>query len=355
MHITSPGQSPATTDNLLTPVRVGALELPNRLVMAPMTRKRADEDGVPHPVMAQYYAQRASAGLIITESAAVVRFGAGYGSLVGFFDERQEPAWRKIVDAVHAESGRIALQLWHVGRARTEQDGLGKGRNWVITEELRPEHLTEDEVRAIPRDFGAAARRARELGFDAVELHAGTGNLMDRFLRSTSNRRTDDYGGSAAGRVRVLFESLAAIAAEIGRDRTGLKISPVWHVDGRPDPTGRESFAYLLGRLAEVDPAYLHVNRATEEDLRVGADASITLEWLREHWAGTLLAAGGFDREQGEQAVAKGLADAVVYGRPFLANPDLPARYRARAPLNPLNRETLYGNTGEGLIDYPFL
>jgi N-ethylmaleimide reductase len=358
MHIRTAPDHPATTDSpdrLLRPQKVGALELPNRIVMAPMTRMRADADNVPLPAVAEYYAQRATAGLIITEAAAVAPFGAGYGPMVGFFDDLHEPAWRDVVDAVHAEGGRIALQLWHVVRARSEEDGVGKGRNWVITDELRPEQLTADEVRAVPGDFGAAARRARELGFDAVEVHAGTGNLLDRFLRSSTNRRTDDYGGSAAGRVRILLESIAAVAAVFGSDRTGVKISPVWPVDGRPDPSGREAFAYLLGRLADVDLAYLHVNRATDEDRAAGADGEITLEWVREHYDGTVLAAGGFGREDAEQALANGLVDAVVYGRPFLANPDLPARFAAGAPLNDPQRATFYTNGPEGLVDYPTL
>lgn len=331
------------------------MELPNRVVMAPMTRMRADEANVPLRAVAEYYAQRSTAGLIITEAAAAVPFGAGYGPMVGFFDESHEPAWRRVVDAVHAEGGRIALQLWHVVRARSEEEGAGKAPNWVITDELRPEQLTEEEIQAVPNDFGAAARRARKLGFDAVELHAGSGNLLDRFLRSATNRRTDGYGGSAAGRVRVLLESIAAVAAEIGSDRTGLKLSPIWPVDGRPDPSGREAFAYLLGRLADVDLAYLHVNRVTDDDRGMGADEGITLEWVREQYAGTLLAAGSFTREDGEWAIASGLVDAIVYGRPFLANPDLPARFAARASLNDPRQQTFYTNGPEGLVDYPTL
>jgi N-ethylmaleimide reductase len=354
VQITTPDQ-PTTDEHLFRPVRIGALELPNRLVMAPMTRMRADADNVPLPAVAEYYAQRATAGLIITEAAATIPFGAGYGPMVGFFDAAHEPAWRSVVEAVQARGGRIALQLWHVVRARSEEDGAGKGPNWVITDELRPEELTLDEVRAVPTDFGAAARRARDLGFDAVEIHAGSGNLMDRFLRSSTNRRTDDYGGTAAGRARVLLESIAAVAEAIGADRTGVKLSPVWAVDGGPDPTGRQDFAYLLGRLEGVDLAYLHVNRATDADRAAGADDALSPDWVREHWTGTLLAAGDFGREDGEQAVADGLLDAVVYGRPFLANPDLPARFAARAPLNDPRRETFYTNGPEGLVDYPTL
>lgn len=355
MHIKAADNTSATSDHLFTPVKLGALELPNRIVMAPMTRMRADENNAPLPAVAQYYAQRATAGLIVTEAAAAIPFGAGYGPMPGFSDESHTPAWRKVVESVHAEGGRIALQLWHVVRARSEEDGAGKGRNWVIKHELRPEQLTEEEIRAVANDFGTAARRARELGFDAVEVHAGTGNLMDRFLRSSTNRRTDEFGGSASARVGVLLDSVAAVAAEIGSDRTGLKISPVWPVDGRPDPTGREDFAYLLGRLADIDLAYLQVNRVTEEDRANGADESITLDWVRERYTGTLLAAGGFTREEGEQAVADGLVDAVVYGRPFISNPDLPARFAARAPLSAPRRETFYTNGPEGLVDYPTL
>ncbi|AWB92591.1 alkene reductase [Aeromicrobium chenweiae] len=355
MQITTTRTGSTDTEHLLSPVRVGALELPNRVLMAPMTRKRADEDNVPIPAVAEYYAQRATAGLIITEAAAATPFGAGYGPMVGFFTTSQGAAWREVVDAVHAAGGRIALQLWHVVRARTEEDGAGKGPNWVITDELRPEQLTEDEILAVPRDFGAAARRARELGFDAVELHAGSGNLMDRFLRSSTNRRTDGYGATAAGRARLLLESIEAIAAEIGSDRTGVKLSPIWPVDGRPDPSGREAFAYIFGRLTDIDLAYVHVNRVTDADRTMGADESITVEWMREHYAGTLLAAGAFTREDGERAVASGVVDAVVYGRPFAANPDLPARFAANAPLNGTRRETFYTNGPEGLIDYPTL
>ena len=355
MHIRTADAEPQETVHLLSPRRVGALELPNAMVMAPMTRMRAQEDGTPKPVVADYYAQRASAGLIITEAAAAAPFGAGYGPMVGLFDEPHEAAWRAVTDAVHAEGGRIALQLWHVVRARGEEHGAGRPSNWVIVDELRPEQLTLEEIRAVPADFGAAARRARALGFDAVEVHAGSGNLLDRFLRPSTNRRTDAYGATAADRARLLLESIAAVAEAVGSDRTGVKLSLSAPVDGRPDPAGREAFAYLLGRLADVALAYLHVNRVTDEDRARGAGDDITLEWVREHYSGTLLAAGEFDRDDAEHALASGLLDAVVFGRPFLANPDLPERFATGAPLNTPDRETFYTGGPEGLVDYPTL
>ncbi|KMS85622.1 hypothetical protein ACZ91_41395 [Streptomyces regensis] len=352
MHIQS---SPSTTDRLLQPIALGALKLPNRVIMSPMTRMRVDADLAPLDYVADYYAQRASAGLIITESIATADYGEGFAPLPGLFTPIQAEKWRRVVDRVHKAGGLIAAQLWNAGRAQGPEAANGRPPGWAVADPIAPKQLHDSEIAAMITRFQEAARIARDIGFDAVEVHSGSANLLDRFLRSATNQRRDGYGGDLKGRTRLLLEILDAVGAVIGNDRVGLKLSPSATVAGAPDPEGHEIFSFLLDRLRPLDLAWVHATRTTPEDREQGSGPGISLEWIREHFSGTLLGAGAFDRAAGERVLADGVLDAVVYGRLFLANPDLPERFARRAALNTPDRSTFYTPGAAGLIDYPSL
>lgn len=341
---------------LLSPLTIKSMELNNRVFMAPMTRQRTAPDRSMLPIAETYYAQRASAGLIISEAMCVVPYGDGYGSMPEFVTENQVASWKKIVEAVHAAGGRIVAQLWNVGRARTAEQFAGDDHPFAATiHPLLPEDLSIEELEAIPKDFAIAAQKALEIGFDAVEIHAGNNLLLANFLREDVNHRTDDYGGTAAKRAHLLLNVVSAIVNAVGEDRLGLKLAPNSLFNGKFDPAARETFADLLPRLSEFSLAYLHVNRATTEDVAAGAGDPISFGWVREHYSGTLIAAESFSQEEAASAVADGILDAVVFGRLFIANPDLPARFAQGAPLNPPRRDTFYTNGDSGYVDYPLL
>jgi N-ethylmaleimide reductase len=341
--------------HLQTPIAIGALRPRNRIIMSPMTRLRSDADLAPPEIMADYYAQRASAGLIITETIAVVAYGAGYPPLPGLFTTRQIEGWRNVAARVHAAGGLIAAQLWHVGRARGEADAEGRPPGWAVADEVKPDELDAIDIAAMVKAFVSGATAARSAGFDAVEIHNGNGFLLDRFLRAATNHRHDLYGGSLENRTRLTLEIIAAVADAIGADRVGIRLSPSATVGDSADPTGQETFAYLLERLQLLGLAYVHATRTTMEDRAHGSGPGIPLQWIREHYDGKLIGAGEFNRDDGEAAVADGTLDAVAYGRPFLANPDLPERFASGAPLNTAKPETFYTPGPEGLVDYPRL
>ena len=345
------------TAPLLQPVTAGALELPNRIWMAPMTRLRTLPDLSMRPIVETYYAQRASAGLIISEVVAVSPFGAGYGPMPEFITDAQIASWKKVVEAVHAAGGRIAAQLWHSGRERKAEEFVDDdGPFAAVRKMLLPAQLTSEELAAIPAAFAVAARKAMEIGFDAVEIHAGNAMLMANFLRGDANQRTDEFGGSAENRTRLLRNTVQAVTDAAGKGRVGLKLAPNGSFKGRFDSTARETFSYLLPELAAAGLAYLQVNRPSVKDLAACTGDTIPLEWVRERYTGTLVGAEGFGPEDGARAVADGTLDAIAYGRPFVANPDLPARIAKGAPLNEVRRGTLYRDEGEsGYVDYPFL
>jgi N-ethylmaleimide reductase len=360
--VAEPGRSPIseartaeTADRLLQPVELGSLRLPNRVVMSPMTRMRVDSELAVLPVVADYYSQRASAGLIITESIAAAPYGAGFPPLPALVDRRHADAWRHVVTAVHRAGGRIAAQLWHVGRAQDAAAGRGRPPGWAVTDQIRPDELRDEDIAAIAHDFSVAASTALDVGFDAVEVHAGSANLLDRFLRQSTNARRDGYGGAAEGRSQLLIEILQATVAACGEDRVGLKLSPSATVDGSPDAAAAETFDHLLERLSSLGLAWLHVTHPTVEDRAAGSGPGLSFRWIRERYSGPLLGAGSLTREAGEAALSDGSLDAVVYGRAFLANPDLPARFARRAPLNAPDASTFYTSGPEGLIDYPSL
>ena len=338
---------------LHSPVTLGALQLPNRIIMSPMTRLRAASDLAPPRIVADYYAQRATAGLIITETTSVAPYGAGYPPIPGIFTPAQIEGWAAVVEAVHAAGGRIFAQLWHVGHARGEEEGTGRPPGWAVADEIKPHELEVRDFPIMVDAFAEGARNALKAGFDGVEIHNGNGFLLDRFLRSATNRRTDVYGGSLENRARLATEILAGVSDVYGPDRVGIRISPSAMVGGGPDPEARDIFAYYLSRLGEFGLAYVHSTRTTSDDRAHGAGEGIPLSWVRSHYKGKLIGAGEFTQIEGEAALEGGILDAVVFGRLFLANPDLPARFAKGHGLNQPNPATFYTPGPEGLTDYP--
>jgi N-ethylmaleimide reductase len=354
---------------LFSPLRVGALELPSRVVMAPMTRARAGGDGVPTPLMARYYAQRATAGLIVAEATQISDEGQGYLRTPGIYTSAQIDGWREVTSAVHAAGGLIVLQLWHVGRV-SHPDNHAPGTRSVgpspIAARIRiftstgihpapvPHELAAHEIGEIVRQYGAAARNAIEAGFDGVEIHAGNGYLIDQFLHESSNRRHDSYGGSAPNRSRLLWEVCEAVCLAVGNDRTGVRLSPFGVFNDVDDPDEAGLFDTAIRGLARVAPAYLHViNPEVSGDRSVSATAVDAARFSRERFGGTLMVAGGYDAESAERALRDGTADLIGFGRPYIANPDLMHRLQAGAALAPSDRATFYTEGERGYTDYP--
>jgi len=347
---------------LFTSVRIGRHTLPNRLVMAPMTRSRADDDGVSSDLAATYYAQRASAGLIITEGVFPSVMGKGYVRTPGIATDAQVAAWKKVTEAVHAKGGLIFMQLMHCGRishpsllpndAQPVAPSAIKpaGQTWTangLQDFVTPRELSLEEIAAVIDDYRLATRRALEAGFDGVELHTASGYLPEQFLSSGSNQRQDQYGGSVANRVRFVLDVLAAIVAEAGGDRVGIKISPEMNFNDIVDANPQETYTYLVDQLRELNLAYLHV-----------ALFGATVDYhalLRSHFNGAYLMGGGLDQHSAEAALADGRADATVFGSAFLANPDLPERFHQGAALNSPDKSTFYTPGAQGYTDYSFL
>ncbi|KAB2344764.1 alkene reductase [Actinomadura rudentiformis] len=356
-----------TISPLLRAYRRGALDLPNRIVMAPMTRGRADDlTGVPSPLAKDYYAQRAGAGLIVSEGVYPNVLGKGGPGIPGLVTEAQVAAWREVTDAVHAAGGRIHAQLWHVGRmshpyvlpdgqrpvapsaVRIEGEQIFTAQGLV--DHVTPRPLTTAEAEATVADFAAEARNAIAAGFDGVEIHGANGYLIQQFLAENTNVRTDRYGGSRNGRLRFAIEVVEAVAAEIGADRTGLRISPDNPENEIAEENAQDTYRTLVDTLDPLGLAYLHV---------IERGAYGALADLRPRWSGTLI--GNFNGPEpttpsaGENVLSAGLADLFSFGRHFIANPDLPARIASGAPLSPPNRGPAYGGGAEGYVDYPAL
>jgi len=348
--------------NLLSPLALGDLHLRNRIVMAPMTRSRADAQGVPSPLAVEYYASRADAGLLITEGTGPSAMGIGYARTPGIYNEAQIAAWRAVTDAVHARGGKIFVQLMHVGRIahsanRTVADPpvapsaiRAAGQMWTDAQGMQPNDmpraLETSEIPAVIAEFSAAAANAMAAGFDGAELHAASGYLPNQFLCPSSNHRTDAYGGSIENRIRFVVETLAAMMAAAGSSSNiGMKISPgmkfndIEHDD--PIPT----YVALTESIAPMNLAYLHV-------MRTGIQAEVR---LREAHKGTLLVGGGFHKAEADQTIEQGRADAIVFGVPYLANPDLVKRFERDAPLNAPDQSTFYTPGPKGYTDYPVL
>ncbi len=364
--VTVADQEPAA---LFSPVRVGDLELPHRVVMAPMTRNRAGEGNVPREINARYYAQRASAALIVTEASQVSPRGVGYPATPGIHSDEQVAGWRLVTDAVHAAGGRIFLQLWHVGRIShpsLQPDGelpvapsairpAGEAATYQGPQPfVTPRALGLDEIPGVVDEFRRGAANARRAGFDGVEVHAANGYLLDQFLRDGTNRREDSYGGSVDNRSRLLREVLAAVFESWPANRVGVRLSPSGTFNDMSDSDPAATFGRVVEQLDGLGLAYLHLIEATPADLRHGGKAVETAE-LRARYRGAVLVNGDYDAERGNAAVASGAADLVSFGRPFLANPDLPERLRRGAGLNEPDPATFYGGGAEGYVDYPAL
>jgi N-ethylmaleimide reductase len=351
---------------LLTPLAVGDLSLPNRVLMAPLTRVRADRQHVATDLIAEHYRQRASAGLLIAEATMVAGDARAFGWEPGIYSAAHVEGWRKVTTAVHAAGGRIALQLWHPGRATHPElnDGLQpvSSSNRPIKDDTihtpkgvqaypAPRPLRTDEIPGIVGHFRRGAENAFEAGFDAVELHGAHGYLLDQFLRDGVNDRIDGYGGSIAGRSRLLFETIDAAIGVFGAGRVGVRISPLVPFNDMKDSDAPALVAYVATGLQRREVAFLELRHERHD----GPGEQELARVVRRHYRGALILNGGFDRASGEAAVQSGLADAIAYGRPFLANPDLPRRLLLDAPLNPVDEARLYTSGPEGYVDYPFL
>jgi N-ethylmaleimide reductase len=343
--------------------RIGRHTLRNRLVMAPMTRSRADDaTGVPSPLAEQYYAQRAEAGLIVTEGTFPSPMGKGYVRTPGIHSAAQIEAWKRITAAVHAKGGLIFLQLMHTGRIShpsllpdhatpvAPSAIAAQGKVFTATgpqDFVVPRALETEEIPGIVEEYRLATRHALEAGFDGVELHAASGYLPEQFLSSGTNQRTDRYGGSLANRARFVLEVLSAMAEEAGSDRVGIKIAPEMGFNSVSDAAPQETYQYLVQRIGELKLAYLYVAKTNSPfDYRA---------LLRPLFNGPLLHGGGLDKDSAQTLVAEGSADAAVFGSLYLANPDLPQRFLKDAPLNTPDRDTFYSAGPLGYIDYPAL
>ncbi len=351
-------------DPLFAPLRLGALVLPNRVVMAPMTRCRAMADGRATPLMARHYAERAGAGLIIAEGAWISPEGVGQANTPGVFRASHVAAWREVTMAVHAAGGRIALQLWHAGRISHPLVQPG-GSSPVAPTALAaageihtpagkrpfpvPRPLLANELPRIAADFADAAERAREAGFDAVEIQAANGYLLDQFLRSSTNLRQDTYGGSPENRSRLTVQVAEVVAARIGAERTGIRISPWNAYNDIRDEAPPETFLTLAHLLRPIGLAWLHLI----EPVQIPAHTMRLAPELRAAFGGPVILAGGQSRDSAEQALSSSGADALAFGRPFIANPDLPSRLRVGAPLAEPDPRTIYQGAAEGYVGWP--
>ena len=357
------------TEKLFTPLAVGDLVLPNRVVMAPLTRNRARPDGdVPHALNAEYYAQRASAGLIVTEATQISPEGKGYIQTPGIYSEEQVAGWRLVTDAVHAKGGRIFCQLWHVGRIShvSLQPGgqppvapsaiQAKAQTFVATgmaDVSPPRALGLDEIPRLIDDYAKAARNAREAGFDGVELHGANGYLIDQFLRDGSNKRTDAYGGSVENRTRLLAEVLAVLTKAFPPKRVGVRFGPFSSFGDMSDSDPMTTFGAALERASDVGLGYVHVIEGETGGARTFPPEAVSL--VRVKFDGAYMANNGYNWELAIEAVETGAADLIAFGRLFLANPDLLARLEQNAPLNEPDPATFYGGGAHGYTDYPTL
>ena len=353
--------------DLFSPIKLGPYELPNRIVMAPLTRSRAGNGNVPHALNALYYAQRASAGLIIAEATQIAPEGQGYISTPGIHSEDQVEGWKQVTCAVHAAAGRIFLQLWHVGRI-SHQSFQPNGQLPVAPSAIRPkgqaytangfeDHptpraLETDEIPGIIEAYRRGARNALDAGFDGVEVHSANGYLLDQFLRDRTNKRTDRYGGSIENRSRLLLEVMDAVITVGGADRTGVRISPQVTAGDISDADPQTLFNHVAKSLSAKGLAYLPCDRGRHHGQ---AGSALRLRADQRAFGGLYMANHAYDKVRSNAAIAESRADLIAFGKPFIANPDLVTRFLLDAPLVQLNQETLYGAAERGYTDYPLL
>ena len=353
--------------DLFSPTHLGAISLKNRMVMAPLTRSRAPKDsGVPQAMNVTYYEQRATAGLIVTEATPISAMGHGYPFLPGIYTDAQVAGWKKVTAAVHAKGGKIVLQLWHVGRishpsllpnnvlpvAPSAIKPAGQLYTYDgMVDFVEPRALEASELPGLIADYVHATQCALSAGFDGVEIHAANGYLLDQFLRDGSNKRTDNYGGSLENRTRFLLEVTKAVVEVAGAVKVGIRLSPVNPYNDMSDSNPQALFNYVVSALNQFNLAYLHV---VEGDT-AGKTIAFDFAELRKLFKGSYIANLGYDKARGNAAIASGHADVIAFGVPFIANPDLVARYKIDAPLNVADANTFYGGTEQGYIDYPTL
>jgi N-ethylmaleimide reductase len=357
--------------SIFDPIRFGDIALANRIVMAPLTRNRAPHQ-LPNDLMREYYTQRASAGLIVTEATQVCAQGQGYLDTPGLYTPEQVAGWRKITDAVHAAGGRIVVQLWHVGRIShvslqpggaapvSSTERAAKGKTFTadgFVDCSTPRALRTDEMPSVIEAYRHAARCAIDAGFDGVEVHGANGYLLEQFLRDSINDRSDAYGGSIANRARLLVEVMRAVVTEIGGGRTGLRLSPITPVnDAAQDSDAQALYEHVVRELAPLKLAFLHIIEGQTGGARDLSDKGVKpfdYAALRTSYGGPWLVNNGYSRQMAVDAVGSGAADAVAFGKPFISNPDLVRRLRDDTPLSPLVQATLYGGGAAGYTDYP--
>jgi N-ethylmaleimide reductase len=375
-----PAAQAPDTEPLFQPYRLGPFNLPHRIVMAPLTRSRARQPGnIPDALAACYYAQRASAALIISEATQISMQGQGYAWTPGIHSREQVEAWRRITKAVHEERGLMFCQLWHVGRIShpaLQPDNMPpvapsaitpQGKAFIENERgegelvpfVRPRALDIDEMPYVVRQYERAAKNAQDADFDGVEIHAANGYLLDQFIETGTNRRHDAYGGAVDNRSRLLFEVAEALTPIWGPDRIGLRLSPLGKMNDISDDDPETTFGTIAERLSDYGFAYLHIVNPAVEQMQKGeqpdARALRMVDLIRRNYKGTLIVAGGFDRDSATQWLREGRADLIAFGRKFIANPDLPERLRSSAPLNADDPTTYYGGGAKGYTDYPSL
>jgi len=358
---------------LHTPIQLGPFNFAHRVVLAPLTRMRAETGAIPGAMMAEYYAQRSSqGGFLVGEATIAAENGNGYLGAPGLYDDSQIAGWKLVTDAVHAKGGKIFLQLYHAGRQSNSQLQPGGGQpvapsavehggvaytesGWVPN--TPPRALTIDEIKSLVESFRAAAKRGIAAGFDGVEIHAANGYLFDQFLQDGSNKRTDIYGGSFENRARFLLEVVDAVSSVWGSKRVAVRLGPSGNWGDMSDTDPKGLFTYVVQQLDKLDLAYLHLIEpriAGNIEDETKDQAPVAAQLMRRHFRGVIIAAGGFNGESANAIIEAGDADMVAFGRHFIANPDLPERLRNGWPLNDYDRPSFFGGTEAGYTDYPF-
>ncbi|QHT66304.1 alkene reductase [Rhodocytophaga rosea] len=358
-----------TTPALLTPYTLGSYQLKNRLVMAPMTRSRAGKGNVPTDLTVEYYTQRASAGLIITEGSQVSPQGVGYANTPGIYSAEQVEGWKQVTTAIHNKGGRVFLQLWHVGRVSHSLYHNGElpvapsaiaipGQVYTaegLKEYETPRALETTEVKDLVEQFRQGAINAKAAGFDGVEIHGANGYIIEQFIADGSNQRTDEYGGSIENRARLALEIVEAVVGVWGEGKVGIRFSPSNYYNGISNSDPGSIYDYLLNELNRFPLAYVHLMEPLASLEKFPHYIKEVAARYRKIYKGTIISNGGYTFEKGEQTISEGTVDLVAYGSLFLANPDLPKRFELQAALNTPDRATFYGGTEKGYTDYPFL
>ena len=354
--------------SLFNPLQLGALELPNRILMAPLTRARAGREAIPNELMARYYAQRAGAGLIISEATGISREGLGWPGAPGLWNQQQVDGWKLVTEAVHQAGGRIVAQLWHMGRL--VHPDLGGGQPVSSSATIAPDFAhtyegkkpytearaaTGDDIRRILDDYARAARNAVDSGFDGVQIHGANGYLVDQFLRDSANLREDEYGGATANRIRFARQVLEAVGSEIGIDRVGIRFSPNILVQGVEDSAPVKLFTELARVLEELRVPWIELREPDKPTSAGSIPTTAVSPAMRKHYSGRIIVNSDQDWTDARARIVEGHADAVSIGRLFIANPDLPKRIATGAPLNPGDPSTFYSGGAQGYTDYPAL